>query len=242
MTLLLLAGTYEARQVARGLAERGLAAIASLAGETRSPEALAIPTRIGGFGGRAGFEAFLDREGITAILDATHPFAAQISHRTAQVARDRGLPYCQLLRPAWQAAPGDDWRHVADEAEAASRIPAGSRVFLATGRKSLDRFAQLSDCDVTLRVVDPQPGPFPLPKGRYLVARPPYRLEDERALLAELKVDFVVTKNAGGTGSYAKLLASRELGTPVLMIDRPQQPEGLRVATVEEALNWAEDL
>lgn len=242
MTLLLLAGTFEARQVARGLAERGVVAIASLAGETRTPEALAIPTRIGGFGGREEFEAFLDREGITAILDATHPFAAKISHRTAQVARDRGLPYCQLLRSAWQPEPGDDWRHVVDEAEAASLFPSGSRVFLATGRKSLDRFAQLSDCDVTLRVVDPQPGPFPLPKGRYLVARPPYRLEDERALLAELKVDFVVTKNAGGTRSYAKLLAARELGIPVLMIDRPPLPDAPKVATVDEALNWVEQL
>ncbi len=242
MTLLLLAGTFEARQVVRGLAERGVDTIASLAGETRAPEPLAIPTRTGGFGGRAGFETFLEQGNISAILDATHPFAAKISHRTAQVARQRGLPYCQLLRPAWRAGPGDDWTHVADESEAAKHIPAGARVLLATGRKSLERFAQLSDCDVILRVVDPPAEPFPYPNGRYLVARPPYRLDDERALLAELRVDFVVTKNSGGTVAYAKLLASRELGVRVLMIDRPPQPEGCRVATVKEALNWVDQL
>ena len=242
MTLLLWAGTAEARQLARGLADRGIDAIGSLAGETKSPEPLAIPTRIGGFGGREGFAEFLEQKGISAILDATHPFATRISHRSAEVARQNGLPYCQVLRPEWVAGPGDDWTHLRDEKEAAQHIPTGTRVLLATGRKSLDRFAQLSDCDLILRVVDPQPEPFPLPNGRYLVARPPFSVASEKALFAELGVDIIVAKNSGGVRAYAKILASREMGIPVLMIDRPEQPDAQKVATVGEALKWVERL
>ncbi|WP_323782624.1 cobalt-precorrin-6A reductase [Thalassovita sp.] len=242
MTLLLLAGTGEARQIAWGLAARGVDAIASLAGETKSPETYAIFTRIGGFGGREGFEHFLECENISAILDATHPFAMQISLRTAEVAGQRGIPYCRLLRPAWQAEPGDDWTHVIGETGVVGVIPAGARVFLATGRKTLRCFAPLSDCDLTLRVVDPQPEPFPLPNGRYLVARPPFTLESEITLFQDLDIDWLVTKNAGGEASYAKLLAARKLGIKVAMIDRPPQPNMPSVATVDAALAWVDGL
>ncbi|CUH62937.1 Precorrin-6A reductase [Thalassovita gelatinovora] len=242
MTLLLLAGTGEARQVAWGLSLRGVDAIASLAGATKSPETYAVPTRVGGFGGRGGFEHYLEYKNISAVLDVTHPFAMQISLRSAEVARQLGIPYCQLLRPAWQAEPGDDWTHVIGETGVVGVIPAGGRVFLATGRQTLRCFAPLSDCDLTLRVVDPQPDPFPLPNGRYLVARPPFTVESEIALFQDLNIDWLVVKNAGGEASYAKLLAARELGIKVVMIERPPQPKTPHVGTVEAALAWVDGL
>ena len=120
MTLLLLAGTGEAQQLARHLADEGRAAVASLAGATRAPRAMGLPTRIGGFGGEAGFLAYVAEAGITAVLDATHPFAAQISARTARLCAAHDLPYCQLLRPEWVPGTEDRWTDIAAEEEAAA--------------------------------------------------------------------------------------------------------------------------
>lgn len=241
MTLLLLAGTAEARQVAQGLAARSIEAIASLAGVTAMVKSYAIPTRTGGYGGEAEFEAFLSDSQITAILDATHPFANRISQRSAATALQKGLPYMQLLRPIWYGTPQDNWSHFATLHQAVDSLPKGAKVFLATGAKDHPRSAQLEHCDVTLRVVDPPRGGFPYPQGRYIVARPPFNLAAEIAMLQKLGIDHLVVKNAGGVTS-AKLLAARQLGIKVLMVDRPAQPAGPKVETVAAMLAWAEGL
>ncbi|MCG7492100.1 cobalt-precorrin-6A reductase [Thalassobius sp. Cn5-15] len=244
MTILLLAGTGEGRKLAEGLAAADVPVIASLAGVTEAPKPLPVPTRVGGFGGEAAFGAYLRETAITAILDATHPFASAMSHRAAKVAAEMSLPYCQLLRPAWVPEAGEFWTCVASPTAAVTRIAAGAKVFLATGRKSLPDFMGsesmgLSHCDVTLRVVDPVAGDFPLPQGRYLVARPPFSEADEREVFERLRIDTLVVKNAGGRFGRAKLAAARALGIRVIMIDRPTQPEGLKVDTVAAALDWA---
>ena len=239
MSLLLLAGTTEARLLARALAEAGLDAVASLAGATRVPEPLALPTRRGGFGGDAGFERYLDSHPIHAIIDATHPFATRISARTARIARARGLPLLHLLRPPWAPGPGDDWRMIRREEEAAAHIPPGARVFLATGAQSLAGFANLAGRELICRRIDRPETPFPLPGGRWLLGRGPFSVEDEVALFSRLGVDVLVVKNSGGTGSRPKLEAARRLGLPVVMIDRPPPPPGPIATSVEEALGWA---
>jgi len=242
--LLLLAGTGEARELARELAAiPEVAAIASLAGATRQPLDLDLPTRVGGFGGRAGFEAFLKAERIAAVLDATHPFADRISRRTADVCRARGLPCLQLLRPPWTPAPGDRWTCVDHEGAAAEHIPEGATVFLATGPQHLERFANLSGRRLICRRIDPPRAPFPLPGGEYLVDRPPFTVADEIALMRKRGIDWLVTRNSGGQGSRPKLEAARMLGLPVLMISRPAPPPGVTpVESVEKALAWVRSL
>ena len=240
--LLLLAGSGEARRIAQALADAGIAAVASLAGATRSPEPLALPTRIGGFGGRDRFEAYLTTAGITAILDATHPFANQISLRTADVAAERRLPYLQLLRAEWQPGPGDAWTLLQREEDAADHIPPGATVFLATGSQTLARFANLAGRRLICRQIDPPEAPFPFADGEFLIGRPPFSVEDEIALFRKLSIDWLVVKNAGGVPSRSKLDAARELGLPVVMIQRPLQPEAPNVATIAAALDWARAL
>lgn len=240
MTLLLLGGTGEAREIAARL--QGHDAVISLAGATRNPEVQPLPTRIGGFGGAAGFEAYLRDAGITAVLDATHPFAQRITARTAAVCRPGGVPYVQFLRPAWTPEPGDHWIEIGSEGEAAGHIPQGSVVFLGTGRQTLDRFANLEGREVICRQIDPPEGSFPFEGGRFLVGRPPFSVEDEVALFGALGVDYLVVKNAGGVPSRTKLTAARQLGIPVLMIARPAQGDWPVVETVDEALKWVRAL
>lgn len=216
--------------------------VASLAGATRTPVSLGVPTRIGGFGGREGFTAYLKRERIGAVLDATHPFAAAMSHRTLDVCTEEGIPYAQVLRPAWRPAEGDTWTFLNNEADAARHVPPHATVFLATGRQSLPLFAPISDRTLFARRIDPPGEPFPFPHGGWVLGRPPFSVGAEEALFHRLGIDWLVVKNAGGSSSRAKLDAARNLGIPVAMIRRPLQPQGIRLETVAAALTWVRRL
>ena len=166
----------------------------------------------------------------------------RITRRTARICAEEGIPYCHLLRPAWQPQPGDRWTLIADEAEAADHIPPGSTVFLATGRQTLLKFANLSRCTLICRQIDEATDSFPFPNGYFLIGRPPFSVQDEIALFKELKIDWLVVKNAGGDASATKLTAARALGIPVAMIQRPAMPDAPRVSTVDEALTWVRSL
>jgi len=238
MTLLLLAGTSEAKALASKLADHDVGAIASLAGATRTPDDLDLPMRTGGFGGETGFRDYLKQAGITRVLDATHPFAHRITTRTARVCAELQLPYLRLSRPAWEPLEGDRWTFIDNEEEAAIHIKPGQTAFLGTGRQTLDRFANLKRVEVICRQIDPPSGPFPFKGGRFLVGRPPFPVEDEIALFQELGVDWLVVKNAGGALSRTKLVAARALGIPVLMINRPTLSEVKTVETVDAAMDW----
>lgn len=242
MTVLLLAGTSEAKQIAAGLNVRGIEVLASLAGATRAPKDLGVETRIGGFGGADGFRQVLTDRAITAVIDATHPYAAAITDRSAQICTDLGLPYLHVLRPAWEPRAGDNWTQIACEEDAAGIIPLGDTVFLGTGRQTLARFSGLEGCRVICRQIDPPNAPFPFEGGEFLIGRPPFPVSREKALFKALGVNWLVVKNAGGVASATKLTAARELGIPVLMIARPNLPDVARVDNVSAALKWAEAL
>jgi len=242
VTLLLLAGTGEAQEIARGLAALGSPAIASLAGATRSPRGFPLPLRVGGFGGAEGFGTYLEAEGITAVLDATHPFAARISARTHAICTKHHMPYAQILRPPWLPGPGDRWTLINAEEEAPAHIPEGATVFLATGRQTLERFACLTGRRLYCRQIDPPEGPFPFEGGEFLIGRPPFSTTDEIALFKRLRIDWLVVKNAGGAPSATKLEAARALGLPVLMINRPAPTPGPVLHNAEEALEWVRSL
>lgn len=237
--LLLLAGTAEARRIATGLSDAGIDAVASLAGVTRVPVPLALPVRTGGFGGDAGFRRYLRAEGIGAVLDATHPFAARISHRTAAICADTAVPYLQVLREEWRPSAGDKWIFIDRESDLARHVAPGSTVFLATGLQNLSDFANLRRARVHARRIEAPAEPFPFPGGEFLHGRPPFSVADEVTLFAWLGVDWLVVKNSGGIASRAKLDAARELGIRVALINRPAQPDAPRVASVPEALDWA---
>jgi precorrin-6A/cobalt-precorrin-6A reductase len=238
--VLVLAGTAEARELCARLAGR-VEVLASLAGAVRRPLAQGVPTRVGGFGGAEGFLRVLAEEGIGAVVDATHPFAARISARTAEVCDGAGVPCLRLERAGWQAGPGDRWTWVADEAAAAGAVPEGARVFLATGRQTAGAFAGLAG-EVWCRVIDAPEGAAPFARGGWLVGRPPFGVADEVALFRRLGIDVIVAKDSGAADAEAKLVAARELGLPVIMLRRPEVrlPAGGRVETVEAAVDWVE--
>lgn len=236
MTLLLLAGSGEAQQIARHLADQKADAIVSLARGARG--AWDLPLRSGGFGGAQGFRDYLTGQGITAVLDATHPFAAQISRRSARICAEMAIPYCLVRRPAWAPGPGDRWTLIDTEEDVAQHVAPGTTVFLATGRQTLERFANLSHATLICRQLEPGKRVFPFENGRFLLGVPPFSVADETRLFAELGVDWLVVKNAGGAAPATKLTAARDLGIRVAMINRPAAPDAPRVHDVEGALDW----
>ncbi|MEP5759726.1 MAG: cobalt-precorrin-6A reductase [Litoreibacter sp.] len=238
MNILLLAGSGEARALAVALVAENHQVTASLSGATREAKRYACKTRVGGFGGDIGFEAYLNRSKPDLVIDATHPFAVNVSSRSHRICQTNGMPYLQLLRTEWAPEENDNWHMIDAPENARALIPTAARVFLATGRQTLAAFGNLDDCHLICRQIDPPDGPFPFPNGEFLVGRPPFSVEDEVALFKMLKIDFLVVKNAGGTASRSKLDAARILGLPVIMIRRPPLLNAPQVATVDAALNW----
>jgi precorrin-6A/cobalt-precorrin-6A reductase len=237
--VLLLGGTTEAGRMARALADAGVDAVYSYAGRTEAPVAQPLPVRVGGFGGIGGLVAYLRAEGISHVIDATHPFAAQMSRNAVEASAVAGVPLVALEREAWVAGVGDRWTYVRDLASAVVALGEPSRrVFLAIGRQTLDAFAVAPNHHYLLRLVDPPVEPLPLLHSEVVIARGPFIVEGDRALLLEHNSDVIVAKNAGGAGAEAKLIAARELGLPVILIDRPWVPERRVVRTVGEVMGW----
>ncbi|MBB3083468.1 cobalt-precorrin-6A reductase [Geodermatophilus sabuli] len=233
--VLVLGGTGEARRLAERLVAEGVDVLSSLAGRLADPRLPAGEVRIGGFGGPEGLAAALD--GVAALVDATHPFAATMTAHAVAAAAATGTPLLRLQRPGWTAQPGDDWRWV-DSLEAAAAAGAGYRsVFLTTGRQGLAAFAELTG-RCLVRAVEPPSPPLPQ-RVTVVLARGPFPVEAELALMREHEVEVVVTKDSGGGMTAAKLTAARELGLPVVVVRRPPVPPGVPVvATVEAALAW----
>lgn len=239
--VLVLAGTAEARDLATRLDGHGFDVVASLAGRTSSPVPYPGRTRVGGFGGPAGLVRYLEAEGVSALVDATHPASATMPHNAYLAAAQAGVPRLRLLRPPWGPAVGDHWIRVADLDAAADAVRAGGwrRPFLAVGRWSLAPFDGLADAGVApvIRSIDRPDGPS---TGRTAIMGVPGDVAGDEALLHDHGVDVVVSKNSGGPRGRSKLDAARRMGLPVVLVERPSAPPGPLVATVDEAFVWVQ--
>jgi len=216
-----------------------VAATLSYAGRTAAPAAQPVPVRVGGFGGVAGLTDHLRRERVTHLIDATHPFAAQMSGHAVAAAAAAGVPLLALTRPAWTAQAGDRWTHVPDIAAAVAALAGPARrVMLALGRMHVDAFAVRPQHRYLLRFVDRPDVPPALPHHDLVVDRGPFTVAGDRTLMERHRIELVVAKNAGGTGAAAKLAAARDLGLPVLLVDRPMLPDRAEVSDVAAVFAW----
>jgi precorrin-6A/cobalt-precorrin-6A reductase len=235
--VLLLGGTGEARRLAEALVADGVDVVSSLAGRTAQPLLPPGDVRIGGFGGAEGLAEWLRATPVSAVVDATHPFATTMTEHAVAATRATGTPYLRLQRPGWRPQPGDDWRWVDTLEEAAAAVAGFRHVFVTTGRMHLDAFAGLTQ-EVLIRAVDPPEPPLP-PHTTVVLERGPFTVEEELALMREHRVDVVVTKDSGSHLTEAKLTAARQLGIPVVLVRRPPAPPGVPVvADVDAALAW----
>ena len=221
------------------MAEAGLAGSVSFAGRVQRPRRQPLPQRVGGFGGVAGLRDYLTANRVTHVVDATHPFAVRMSCNAVAACAETGVPLLALTRAGWTEQDGDNWSRVPDIAGAVAALdrPA-TRVMLAVGRMHLQDFAPNPQHFYLLRLVDPPDSPPPFPDHHVLVSRGPFTTADDRALMQEHAIDLVVSKNAGGTGAYAKIEAARALHLPIVMVDRPAIPDRAEAFSVAEVMAW----
>ena len=239
MRALILGGTGDANRLADAFVRAKIDAIYSYAGRTQIPLGHALPTRIGGFGGAAGLADFIRAERITHVIDATHPFAAEMSRHAVEACEATGNSLVALERAPWIRDDGDNWIEVADISAAVDTLPEQrARVFLAIGRQHISPFAAKPQHAYTLRFVDAPDGALPLTDAEVIVSRGPFTLDGDRELMRSRGIQWLVARNSGGAGARAKIDAARELGLPVIMIARPALPERPRVESVEEVLAW----
>lgn len=240
LRILLLGGTTEAAALADRLAYKSnIEATLSLAGRTAAPAPSPLPTRVGGFGGSEGLAAYLSREKIDLLLDATHPFAARMSTNAAAAATATGVPLLAIERPPWTAVPGDDWIEFDSIEAAVAALPDDPQdVFSGLGRQAIDALCRAPQHRYAIRVVDPLDLPGELTDAELIAARGPFRTGEDAKLFADYNIRYVLTKNAGGTAAYAKIEAARQLGIRVHMVRRPAIPARETVSSDEEALAW----
>ncbi|MBE9034512.1 cobalt-precorrin-6A reductase [aff. Roholtiella sp. LEGE 12411] len=238
--VLILGGTGDAAEIAARVATiQGVEAITSLAGRTSEPSIPLGDLRIGGFGGASGMASYLRQMGINLLIDATHPFATQISFNAAAAANEIGVPRLMLIRPPWEQVSGDRWIEVDNiEAAATALQHLAKRVFLTVGRQELAAFAHLKEIWFLMRMIEPPAPDALVPPGMVLCDRGPFDLKNEREILIHKNIDTIVSKNSGGNATYAKITAARELGLKVIMVNRPATPPGEQVSNVDDVLAW----
>ncbi len=240
--LLILGGTGDAAALARQAVDTlgpDVEVMTSLAGRMKSPAALPGGVRVGGFGGSEGLAAYLRDESIDWVIDATHPFAAQITDHALAACVREDVPRLMLVRPPWVLPPDGRWVEVDDmDAAAAAVARLSKRVFLTIGRRGIEAFSQAEDVWFLVRLIEEPEAPLPLADYHVLTGRPPHRLEDEREILAQHRIDCLVTKNSGGDATKAKLVAAQKAGIQMVLIRRPFQPPGEAVHAADEAMAW----
>ena len=238
---LILGGTKEGRDLAELLVADGHEVITSLAGRVRRPARIAGEVRVGGFGGANGLAAWLVGNGIDRVVDATHPFAEQISTNAVAACRSTGTPLLRISRPSWASHPlADTWTWVASHDEASREAAGYEKVLLTVGKQSLDHYRNLPD--VAARMVELPEEPLP-GSWRPLLERGPFTVDSEKELLRNLGVDVLVTKDSGGSLTEAKLTAAADLGVRVIMVRRAPVPKDVpQVATPREALAWVNEV
>lgn len=245
MRILILGGTGSARLLADRLVAAGHQVTSSLAGVTRNARLPSGQVRTGGFGGVEGLKKYLASESVEALINATHPFAAQMNLHAVRACQEAGVPNLRLTRESWaKRADAGGWLWAGDHVRAAhlaARIP--GTVLLTVGRQHSDEYyARLAGrrvlCRVTLAPDTAVPDGWEL-----LVDRGPFNLAAERRLFTTEQIAVLITKDSGGEQTAAKLTAAGESGTKVIMVSRPPLlPDQQAVTSINQALAWLDAL
>jgi precorrin-6A/cobalt-precorrin-6A reductase len=233
--ILLIGGTSETAPLASGIARAGYEVLVSTA--TDAPLAIEDHPQIRRRMGRLdeeGLVALAREQGIRAIIDAAHPYAAA-AHATAQDAAKRlGIPCLVFRRPEAETS-GMSLRFAADHREAAALAFADGRpVLITTGSRNLAPYAEAArwtGIPFVVRVLDAPESltacrEAGIAEERIIAGRGPFTLEANLAAIHRFGIGVIVTKESGRAGGLdAKLAAAHKTDCRVIVLSRPDTPD-----------------
>lgn len=230
--LWVFSGTGDGNALAREIAAQGQPVVVSSATDYGAELVEQNCPGLATVSGRLGVERrreLLTQSRARAIVDATHPYASDMSQQLIALAEELGLPYLRYERPsAADAHPAEHAPTMADAARLA--MARGQRIFLATGSKDLASFVQADGADEREWFVRLAPDPqhlqraidLGIPRSHLLAMQGPFSQASNEALWRDWGIDCVVTKQSGDAGGYgAKAAAAAALGIPLIVVDRP---------------------
>ena len=236
--ILLIGGTSETAPLANALADAGARVLVSTATEiVLDCGARAAIRRRSGRLDQDGMRDLLAREGVACIVDAAHPFAIELHQTARAVARAAGLPFVRYERAETAADISHARILTAGSHAEAARLAcgAGKRVLLTTGSRCLKPYveaARASGAELFARVL-PEVESLEacrvagLGAANIIAARGPFSLEANRALIARLCIDVLVTKDSGAAGGVPEKLAAAEAeNCAVVLVRRPNAEHG----------------
>jgi len=254
--LLILGGTHEAYSLAEYLilnfSSKKLITISSLSGATSNPKIPAGKVRIGGFGGFNGLKNYLINENIGIVINATHPYANKISQNSNAAAKELGISYFRLSRPPWEKFCGDQWIDVPNIENAANYLIENKKtllnnlstlnIFLSTGTRELNFFKKCNSYNFFVRTVDVPKNDLMLPNAKFFQERGPFLFDNEVSLFRKYSIKLLITKNSGGSATYAKIEASRKLNIPIIMVRRPKISSSETYFSLDETIEWISNI
>lgn len=251
--ILVIGGTTEGRTIARALAEKGARVLVSTA--TAHGAALAgaggAPEAVHGRLDSRGLEDLIAARSIKVVVDASHPYALEVSRNASTACGRAGIGYIRYARPGGSIPDSPLLREAGDfEAAAVMACDLGNTIFLATGSKTAGIFyraARERGRRVVVRVIpDPEAIRGLLDMGfgpaDVVAVHGPFGREINEALWRHFGADVAVTKESGREGGLAeKIAAAAGMGIPLVVVKRPPEPpEAVRSAegAVREALHY----
>ena len=243
MRAVIFSGTTEGRRLSRKLADRGVDVVVSVASDMGREEQGSYPGVLVLSGRLTADEMRLMLRGCDLCIDATHPFAEQVSAEIARAATDCGVRLVRLKRA--ESELPEEAVIVEDAAHAAEVIrTVPGRVLLTTGVKELGAFSVLDPERLVPRILPTIEGlarceELGIPRRNVIAMQGPFSVELNRALIRQFAIEVLVTKESGALGGFdAKVQAARECGTRLIVIRRPQE-SGL---AYEDVLVMCEEL
>ena len=233
--IFVLAGTQDGREIVRLLLEQGhdvAASVVSSYGGELLAHACGQRCLINDKPlDEAALKDYLQEHDIRLLVDASHPYAANVSRNAIAVCQALSIPYIRYERDL-SKLDYDRITVVHSYEEAAQAAAAlGTKIFLTTGSRNLDKFVHspdLKDCELTARVLPTAEviglcESLGLDAGHIVALQGPFSQELNRELFRKYGAEVIITKNSGTIGGTdTKFAAAVELNLPIVLIDRPK--------------------
>lgn len=237
MEVLVFGGTAEGRELVAWLDARGTCEVVACATTEYGESLLAGSSRVSTLRGPLSDEekrTLMERHAFCCVVDATHPYAAHISQSVRSLAAAYSVPLVRVVREGAERGP---WVSVPDAAAAARHLAATEGgVLLTTGSKDLATFVSAMPNFAERLYVRVLPvaealqhtRELGIPTSHVVAMQGPFSQQLNEALIRELGVSCLVTKQSGAQGGFGqKAAAAAACDIELVVIERPVQEEGV---------------